>query len=45
MTEDFNENVWCGCCGWDGDRTDLTPTADKPFIFCPECGSDEIDEV
>ena len=45
----MDENVECLDCGWQGYDTELVSKTDdandKKFIYCPSCGSDDIQDI
>ena len=36
--------VQCNECGWQGDSMDLVDKDDSSFIYCPDCGSNNIED-
>lgn len=44
----MEEEIICKNCGWTGDATMLICTDvpnDESFIHCPECGSNDIEDI
>ena len=44
--------IKCMNCNWKGDEDDLRPswpvntrTVDEPYDICPECGSEDVEEI
>lgn len=47
--DDDRPELECGDCGWQGDSTNLVAATDDlddmEFIYCPECGSDNVGDI
>lgn len=45
----MDEEIVCNNCNWTGDSTMLVSKTehldDRDFNFCPDCGSDDIEDL